>query len=136
MNKLNFDPNHYGGLIINKLPYAVNFTNNGYVWLDYLKTIPAGTKFNNNGYVGLWNLIELPEGIEFNNKGGVNLYELKTSPKDIKFNNEGNVWLPSLNYKKLSYDQFMNIYPKLHPDKQTELKWLLRQFKIKRILYE
>ena len=66
----------------------------------------------------------------------VNLWNLETLPKDIKFNNEGIVWIPSLNYKKLSYEQFMYIYPKLRADKQTELKWLLRQFKIKRILYE
>ena len=139
MNKLNFDPNYNGNLHLGKLlklPYAVNFTNNGHVWLGNLKTIPAGTKFNNNGSVWLSNLIELPEGIEFNNKGNIWLHNIKTLPKEFKFNNEGYLYLPILNYEGLSYEQFMYIYPKLYTDKQNELKWLLRQFKIKRILYE
>ena len=136
MNKINFDPNYNGGITIHELPCAVNFTNNGYVFLFNLRTIPAGTKFNNKGYVDLWNLTELPEGIEFNNEGYINLNGLKTLPKDFKFNNEGYLWLPKLNFEELSYEQFMNIYPKLYPNKQTELKWLLRQFKIKRILNE
>ena len=154
MNKIDFDPNYNGDLYSTELPYAVNFTNNGFVWLDNLKKLPAGTKFNNNGYVSLYYLTELTEGIEFNNKGNVYLDNLKTLPKGFKFNNKGNVnlWkltkLPKdfkfnnegclyfyhLNFEELSYEQFMNIYPKLGTDKQIELKWLLRQFKIKRIL--
>ena len=135
MNKLNFDPNYNGNLHIDELlPYAVNFTNNGWLWLNHLKTIPAGTKFNNNGSLWLNNLTELPEGIEFNNKGDIGLYNLKTVPKEFKFNNEGYLYLRSLNFEELSYEQFMYIYPKLTPEKQIELKWLLRQFKIKRIL--
>ena len=136
MNKLTFDPNYNGGLNIHELPYAVNFTNNGFVWLRHLKELPSGTKFNNNGYVGLWNLIELPEGIEFNNKGNLHLNSLKTLPKDIKFNNEGYVSLRKLNYEELSYEQFMYIYPKLRVEIQTELKYLNRKHKLKRILYE
>ena len=135
MNKLKFDPNCDGNLWLTELPYAVNFTNNGYVWLCNLKTIPTGTKFNNKGNVDLYRLTELPEGIEFNNKGNVDLYELKTLPKDVKFNNEGYyVWLPKLNYEELSYDQFMYIYPKLESEIQTELKYLNRKHKLKKIL--
>ena len=134
MNKLTFDPNYDGNLSIYELPYAVNFTNNGNIWLNNLKTIPEGIEFNNKGDVSLWNLIELPEGIEFNNIGDVYLRNLTKLPKDFKFNNESYVWLPNLNYEGLSYEQFMYIYPKLLPEIQIELKWLLRQFKLKKIL--
>ena len=137
MNKeLSFDPNENGDLdlYIDELPYAVNFTNNGYINLFNLKTIPAGTKFNNNGYVWLYNLTKLPEGIEFNNKGNVWLHKLTKLPKDIKFNNTGDIytkkygWIEfnsEYDYLKFDLDMFLACWNKI--DFYNRIKYIINK---------
>ena len=64
-------------------------THKGYVYLDYLKTLPPGVEFKNRGNVGLNSLETLPPGVEFMNDGDVFLGSLEVIHPGVEFKNGG-----------------------------------------------
>jgi hypothetical protein len=73
-------------------------TEDGYVWLESLTSLPPGVEFKNGGYVDLRSdsLTSLPPGVEFKNGGDVWFNSLTSIPPGVEFKNRGNVDLEPL----------------------------------------
>ena len=69
-------------------------TEDGYVYLDDLSSLPPGVVFKNNGVLSLRSLETLPLGVEFKNTNNVILSGLKTIHLGVEFMNERDVFLP------------------------------------------
>ena len=51
-------------------------TEDGYVWLESLTSLPPGVEFKNGGDVWFNSLTSIPPGVEFKNRGNVDLEPL------------------------------------------------------------
>ena len=71
-------------------------SNNGYVDLSALTSLPPGFHFKNDGDVELNSLASIPPDVVFRNRGYVNLRSLTSISPGVKFRNGGNVYLGSL----------------------------------------
>jgi hypothetical protein len=74
----------------------MTFSNQGYVDLRSLTSLPEGMTFSNQGSVDLRSLTSLPEGMTFSNQGYVDLSSLTSLPEGMTFSNQGYVDLSSL----------------------------------------
>jgi hypothetical protein len=81
---------------LTSLPPGVKFSNGGGVYLDALTSLPPDVEFRNRGDVRLWSLTSLPPGVEFNNRGDVWLKSLTSLPPGVGFKNGGDVYLRAL----------------------------------------